>query len=308
MSRWHLRRRARAALAGLRDDAAAWFPDATPAPGWPAGHFYSPIPDLEDIRRREGDLFGPAPAQLPAIDLRDEAQLALLDELVVFQDEQPWGEDARAGLRYRFDNPNFQHGEALALYGMLRRLQPRRIVEVGSGWSSCAMLDVNHRFLSGQTACVFVEPYPKLLRELTSGEDLDIRAAPVQDVGLELFTSLQDSDVLFIDSSHVAKAGSDVNHLVHEVLPRLHPGVVVHVHDILYPFEYPSDWVLQGRAWNEAYVLRAFLAFNSAYRIELFLSHLATHHHEALAAALPLALKSPGSSLWLRRTAAHSTR
>jgi predicted O-methyltransferase YrrM len=291
-------RAVRAALAGPGDRAPA-----APPPGWPAGHFYSPIPDLDDVRHRAGALFGTAPAQLPGIDLRDDAQLAVLQEVGALAGEQPWGDAARAGLRYRFDNPNFQHGEALALHGMLRRLAPRRIVEVGSGWSSCAILDVNDRFLAGRAACVFVEPYPELLRELTPGDDLDVRAVPVQETGLELFTSLQDGDVLFIDSSHVAKVGSDVNHLVHEVLPRLQPGVVVHVHDILYPFEYPQEWVLQGRAWNEAYVLRAFLEHNRAYRIELFLSHLATRHGEALAAALPLAMRSPGSSLWLRRVA-----
>ena len=190
---------------------------------------------------------------------------------------------------------------------MLRHLAPKRIVEVGSGWSSCAMLDVNDRFLRGGATCTFVEPYPELLRDLTPGDHLDIRAMPVQDVELELFTDLGDGDVLFIDSSHVAKVGSDVNHLVHEVLPRLRPGVVVHVHDILFPFEYPREWVLQGRAWNEAYVLRAFLEFNAGYTVELFLSHLAARHRDALAAALPLAMRSPGSSLWLRRTTAAGT-
>jgi hypothetical protein len=82
---------------------------------------------------------------------------------------------------------------------------------------------------------------------------------------------------------------------------RLRPGVVVHVHDILYPFEYPREWVMEGRAWNEAYLLHAFMSFNTAYRIELFLSYLATYHREALAGALPLALRSLGSSLWLAR-------
>jgi hypothetical protein len=273
-----------------------------PAAWWPAGHFYSPLPDLEEVRRRQSVLFGPPPARLPGIDLREQAQLSLLSELAAFADEQPWGDEARRGLLYRFDNPNFRHGEALALYGMLRRLRPRRIVEIGSGWSSCAMLDVNSRYLSGHTECVFVEPHPQLLSELTAGKRLDIRATPVQDVELSLFTDLRDGDVLFIDSSHVAKVGSDVNHLVHEVLPRLQPGVVVHVHDVPYPFEYPIEWVMEGRVWNEAYLLRAFLSFNTAYQIELFLSYLAIHHREALAVALPLALRSPGSSLWLKRT------
>jgi hypothetical protein len=271
--------------------------------GWPPGHFYSPIPDLDDIRRREAEIFPAADTPLPGIDTREDEQLALLRELSAACAEQPWGTERRPGLRYRFDNPNFQQGEALVLLGLLRLQRPRRVIEVGSGWSSCALLDANERFLDGSVRCTFVEPHPELLHELTSGEDLDVRAAPVQQTPLELFDELVAGDMLVIDSAHVTKVGSDVNHLLFTVLPRLAPGVLVHVHDIHHGFEYPRDWVLQGRAWNEVYVVRAFLMYSHAWEIVFFNALIATRHRAAFEASLPPVAQSPGSSLWLRRAA-----
>jgi Methyltransferase domain len=276
--------------------------------GWPPGHFYSPIPDLEDIRRREATIFRGADAPLAGIDLREDAQLAILGELGVASADHPWQREARAGVRYWFDNPNFQEGEALVLLGLMRIARPRRVIEVGSGWSSCAVLDVNDRFLDGTVRCTFIEPYPELLRELAGEAQLDIRAAPVQDVPVPLFEELRTGDMLIIDSTHVAKVGSDVNHLVFEVLPRLAPGVLVHVHDIYHGFQYPRAWVYEGRAWNEAYVLRAFLMFNTAWEIVFHNSFIAARHSDAFAASLPAAAASPGSSLWLRRTDAGDLR
>jgi hypothetical protein len=269
--------------------------------GWPPGHFYSPIPDLDDIRRRDATIFRGADAPLAGIDLREQAQLAMLSELGVSSAEHPWDRDARAGVRYGFDNPNFQEGEALVLLGLMRLARPRRVIEVGCGWSSCALLDVNARFLGGAARCTFIEPYPELLQELVGDEQLDVRPASVQDVALSLFDELGDGDMLIVDSTHVAKVGSDVNHLLFEVLPRLAPGVLVHVHDVYYGFEYPRTWVYQGRAWNEAYVLRALLMFSTAWEIVFFNSFMAARHPEAFAAGLPAAAASPGSSLWLRR-------
>src|SRR5690242_4623420 len=198
--------------------------------GWPPGHFYSPIPDPDEIRRREATIFRGADAPLAGIDLREEAQLALLRDLGASAAEHPWEREARAGVRYRFDNPNFQEGEALVLLGLMRLARPRRVIEVGCGWSSCALLDVNERFLGGTVRCTFIEPHPELLHELAGDQQLDVRRALVQDVSPPLFDELGAGDMLIIDSTHVAKVGSDVNHLVFEVLPRLAPGVLVHVH------------------------------------------------------------------------------
>ena len=109
------------------------------------------------------------------------------------------------------------------------------------------------------------------------------------------------NDILFIDSTHVSKLGSDVNRIFFEILPTLQPGVLIHFHDIFWPFEYPSDWVKKGFAWNEAYILRAFLEFNDSFEIIFFASFLHTHHHAWFQENMPLWLKNSGGNIWLRR-------
>ena len=271
--------------------------------GWPPGHFYSPIPSLAEVRRREAEIFR-VPREIPGVDLNEGAQLELFAALAAFYGEQPFPEHRRDGTRYFFENPMYSYGEALVLYAMIRHLRPRRIVEIGSGHSSCAMLDTIERFLDGAVACTFIEPYPDLLRSLVGDEEfarLHVIATPVQDVDPEVFARLEAGDILFVDSTHVAKVGSDVNHIVFHVLPALQRGVYVHFHDVYYPFEYPRDWVYQGRAWNEAYVMRAFLQYNREFPVAFFNSFFGRFHHERLSERMPLCLRSPGSSLWLRR-------
>ena len=130
---------------------------------------------------------------------------------------------------------------------------------------------------------------------------MDIIVSPVQDVPVSVFESLEANDILFIDSSHVSKVASDVNWLVFTVLPVLERGVYVHIHDIFYPFEYRPDWVHQGRAWTEAYLIRAFLEFNDAFEMVLFSSYLRSFHRETVTSVMPLWDGNIGGSLWLRR-------
>jgi predicted O-methyltransferase YrrM len=276
---------------------------------YPPGHFYSPVPHINEIKGaaqpRAQDVAG-----IEGIDIREQSQLAMLETLSATRaSELP--SKAAPGFRYYFDNPFFSFGDGIVLSAMLRHLRPKRVVEVGSGFSSAAMLDVNERYLSGQTAFTFIDPNPERLLSLLTPADhtrATVVASKVQDVPLSTFTALEAGDILFIDSSHVAKAGSDVMHLFFHVLPRLQPGVVIHVHDILWPFEYPASWLLGGRIWNEAYLLRAFLQFNSAFEILFFNSYMENRHHSRLASKLPEMIKKPSfedtvgnSSLWLRR-------
>ena len=123
----------------------------------------------------------------------------------------------------------------------------------------------------------------------------------VQDLPLEIFGQLACGDVLFIDSSHVAKTGSDVNDLFFRILPQLASGVWIHLHDVHYPFEYPEQWVYEGRSWNESYLLRAFLQYNTRFRVELFNSYLSVHHPERWEVAMPPAARTAGGSIWLRK-------
>jgi hypothetical protein len=189
---------------------------------------------------------------------------------------------------------------------MLRHLAPKRLIEVGSGFSSCVTLDVNELFFDHRIACTFIEPYPALLKSLLVPGDLDrctLIEDRLQDVPVEVFASLGAGDVLFIDSTHVSKVGSDVNRIFFEILPALRPGVYVHFHDIFDPFEDPQDWVYSGRAWTEQYLLRAFLQYNRAFDIVAFNTFLAHFHGDYLRAHMPLCLNNIGGSIWLRRTA-----
>jgi len=274
-------------------------------PAVPPGHYYSPIPARADLEARAATIWpDPPPRELPGIHLNEAGQLALLDAVARFYAEQPFADEPGDGVRYGFANAYFSYGDALYLYGLVRHLQPKRVIEVGSGYSSAVTLDTVQRFLDGAAACTFIEPEPDWLFSLLSPTDraaVEIITQPVQDVPLARFADLTQNDILFIDGSHVAKTGSDVNHLLFGVLPRLRPGVYIHFHDIFYPFEYPLEWLEAGFIWNEAYVLRAFLMDNQTFEIALFGDYLARFHHDRLAARMPLALKNTGGSLWLRR-------
>ena len=275
----------------------------------PPGHFYSPSPDRAEVRRRRDKLFDRARTELPGIDLNLTRQEELLLAVRATYDELPFGDAPGAppdGCRYGYANDQYSYADAICLHGLLRHIAPKRVIEVGSGHSSALMLDVRERFLDGALSLTFVEPYPERLRGLLRAGDHDhvrILEQPVQDVPLALFEELEEGDILFIDSTHVSKTGSDVNHLYLEILPLLRRGVWVHVHDVHYPFEYPEEWVEQGYAWNEAYLLRAFLAFNSAFRIQLFPTFAELFHEEWFRAEMPLCLRNPGGSLWMRREA-----
>jgi predicted O-methyltransferase YrrM len=269
---------------------------------WGAGHFHSPVPDADYVLAHWDRLVDRSAHPLPGIDLGEERQLQLVRELGAYMPDLPWRDTPVAGLRYITDNEFFPGGDALLLYAMLRHLRPRRVIEVGSGFSSAAMLDTDERFLASATTFDFIEPYPARLEQFVTADARHrIHRGMVQDVPLELFDGLGARDVLFIDSSHVVKFGSDVLHLLDAVLPRLRAGVVVHFHDIFWPFDYPKQWYTHGRSWNEAYAVRHFLAFNSQFRILLFADWLRATQTALLAAHLPLLPHYPAGSLWLER-------
>jgi predicted O-methyltransferase YrrM len=281
---------------------------ASGQPLWVApGHFYSPIPSLGDLRHHEKAIWGPLPSAPAGIDMCDERQYALLGSFAAQQDAQTLytsPQPPTRRLRYSPVNDYFPVADAIGLALMLAHEPPRRIIEVGSGYSSAVMLDVNEHLLDQPIAFTFIDPYPDRLRSLLRPEDqAEILPEQVQRIPLERFEALAAGDLLFIDSSHVAKTGGDVNFLFFEVLPRLKPGVRVHVHDIVYPFEYSREWSLQGRAWNESYLLRAFLQYNTTYRIELFPSYLTFLHQDWLDQRVSYWRDHIGCSIWLRRTA-----
>jgi predicted O-methyltransferase YrrM len=269
---------------------------------FPPGHYYSAIPSLED---REAFLAQHSlKPEMRGLNLNAELQLDLLRQFRDYYQESPFQDTKSEDLRYYYINPSYSYTDALTLYSMLRKFKPRRIIEIGSGYSSCVMLDTAERFLDDTVNFTFIEPYPELLHSLIKEQDKKHTILPVklQDVDRDIFKSLGKNDILFVDSTHVSKLGSDVNRIMFEILPILQQGVLIHFHDIFWPFEYPSDWIKKGFAWNEAYILRAFLEFNDSFEILFFASFLHNHHHDWFEENMPLWLKNSGGNIWLRKT------
>jgi prefoldin subunit 5 len=271
---------------------------------WGPGHFYSPVPNRAEVAQRANELFpAVSPSTLPGIDLNDAGQLALLEAFKPYRDELPFRpEGAPEGLRGVFFNTMYCGTEGALLYFMMRHLKPKRIVEIGSGYSTCFALDTNERFFNNSIKMTLIEPYTERLRSLIRPDDfkqIELLEKTLQEVPAETFSRLQPNDIVFIDSTHVSKIGSDVNRLFFELLPSLPAGVFIHIHDIFYPFEYPRDWLEKGYFWNEAYLLRAFLQYNPRFRIEFFHDFMLKHHREKLLADFPVL--SWGQSIWLQK-------
>jgi len=256
-------------------------------------HFYEPIPDTRSLP----ETLWSQPSELVGIEMNDSMQLDLLrnhfpkfrDEYEHFPAEPPPGQ-----------RRPFRGTDALVAYCMVRHFQPKLIIEVGSGFSSLVLGAATAK--NRRVALICVEPFPPdFLRKGFPGLQTLIEKN-VQEIDLEFFSQLQSGDILFIDSSHTVKIGGDVNYLFLEVLPRLNPGVIVHVHDIFLPFEFRRDWVLdEFRFWTEQYLLQAFLTFNSEFEVLLANYYLNRYHEEHLQAAFPDLPRWMGGSFWMRR-------
>jgi predicted O-methyltransferase YrrM len=279
--------------------------EATTKALWvPPGHFYSPIPDLLELETSFDEIFEIPPA-IRSIDLNESRQLELLKAFISLYADQPFSATKVPNRRYFFENPNYTYADGIILYCMIRFLRPQRIVEIGSGYSSCAILDVNELFFNNSISCTFIEPYPQLLRSVIGNSDrrsIRLIGQKVQDVDLNVFRELKASDILFIDSSHISKTGSDVNYIFFKILPLLARGVYIHIHDIFYPFEYPKPWVEEGRAWNETYLLRAFLQYNQTFQIRFFSNFLIQKYPKLFEGGMPLCMKNIGGQLWIEKT------
>jgi hypothetical protein len=246
------------------------------------------------------------PRTLSDIDLREGEQFKFVEIARGFYADLPFQDQKVEGLRYQYANQAFTYSDGIMLNTMVRHVQPKRVIEVGSGHSSCMLLDTNEIWFNNSINCSFIEPYPDLLESLIKPEDSDritVYPSRVQDVPLSVFATLRRNDILFIDSTHVSRVGSDVNHILFNILPALATGVIIHFHDIIYPFEYFKDWLEEGRAWNEAYLLRAFLQNNKDYEIVMFNSFMNRFHSEYFEEHLPLCRRGPGGSIWLRKIA-----
>jgi hypothetical protein len=231
-------------------------------------HFYWPIPDLELLSHKDWT----TRSLSDGVALQLDEQLRMLEgSLLPFCQEcdfpeQPSGCDHE----FHFNNGFFERVDAEIAYAMVRYLRPRRIVEIGSGQTTrllAAALDRNAAE-GWRGELVAIEPYPDaLLRRGFPGLS-HLATQKVQQVPMEVFTRLEDRDILFIDSSHVVAVDSDVIHEYLRILPKLKQGVVIHSHDIFMPADYPQKFVMTNLCfWSEQYLLEAFLSYNRAFEV-----------------------------------------
>jgi SAM-dependent methyltransferase len=259
----------------------------------PVDH-YQPIPDTRALDPNFWDY----DKEAPGVDFNVEMQLELLtqrfprfqDEYNDFASEPP---PDRQGIYLM--NESFSGTDALAYYCMVRNFSPARIIEVGSGPFTLLAVEAAKR--NEQRPTLWVDP--------TNSDSIfhipGLRVEPIEQFGVELCMQLEENDILFIDSSHVSRLGGDVNFLFLEILPRLKPGVLVQVHGVFLPMEYPKQWLEQRRFWNEQYLLQAFLAFNDAWEVLLANNFLGNKFIDEMKETFPNSPWWGGASFWMRR-------
>lgn len=270
----------------------------------PSGHFYSAIPSNEDREKylNSPDIFVPEP-NISDVNLNVDYQVRFIEEMYERYDDFCNILDNQNG-RYIKNNGSFEYMDAFVLFSMLRLLGPEKIIEIGSGYSSALMMDVNELFLDNRTDMTFIEPFPDVLYDrMRSFDRKKYKVFPqkIQDVESSIVSSLKENDVLFIDSTHVSKLCSDVNKIYFEILPLVPQGVYIHIHDIFWPFDYPKEWIQEKRAWNEIYVLHALLMNNSSYEVVMFNDLIQMLHREWLKDKMPLLTMTRGGSFWLKK-------
>ena len=267
-------------------------------------HFFFPIPDTNALDKGLWE----KESMLVGIDMNMNEQLKLLTQIFPKYQEEYAFRTAKTSTPYEYylDNGSFGAVDAEVLHSMIRYFKPKRIIEIGSGFStyvSARACLLNKEKEEVNTELVAVEPFPNdVLKGGFPGLSALIQK-PLEQVDLDLFCSLEANDFLFIDSTHVLKIGGDVKYLYLEVLPRLTKGVIVHSHDIFFPFEYPKSWVLENHwFWTEQYLLQAFLAFNTAFEVLWAGQYMNRKYPKQVSKTFPSYRKDafPGS-LWIKR-------
>ncbi len=264
-------------------------------------HYYEPIPDNRKIKERLWEV----ESDLPGLKLNPQISIELLSDFSMYKKEYDDPKNKQT-LRYRSDNLNYGPVDIEVYYCMIRHMKPGKIIEIGSGESTFIAsfaLEKNKIEDAITSNLTSIEPYPSPeLKKSFPGHDFIKKE--VQDVDLSLFESLKKNDILFIDSSHSLKIGGDVQYEYLEILPRLNSGVLIHIHDIFMPSEYPKSWVLDTkRFFTEQYILQAFLTFNNEFEIIFPGSYMHIHYPKLLEKAFDSykhELEWP-SNFWMRK-------
>ncbi|HET8580408.1 MAG TPA: class I SAM-dependent methyltransferase [Nitrospiraceae bacterium] len=273
--------------------------------------YYSPIPDTYELSRRNG--FWDGESELVGINMNIASQLHLLEKVFPLYLAECNFPKHGADLLHEYYASNTTFGvlSAIVLHCMIRHFAPKRIIEIGSGSSTfvsarASLLNQEH---GHTTELVVIDPYARdVFRKGFHGLSSLVRER-VEDVNLDLFSQLGERDILFVDSSHVVRIGGDINFLYLEVFPRLRKGVIIHIHDIFFPFNQPREWVIDRRRfWTEQYLLQAFLVFNRGFEVLWCESYMRHKAHGNLEPVFGEALQcdtdrghSRGYSFWMRK-------
>lgn len=244
--------------------------------------------------------------QLPGIDLNDKMQLSLLESFNYNEELLAFPLKKQSELEYAYDNGSFKSGDAEYLYSTVRHFKPARVIEIGSGNSTLLVASAIKKNIAEDKhySCehICIEPYEQPWLEKT---DAKIIRKKVEDMELGFFTTLQENDILFIDSSHMIRPQGDVLFEYLTLLPLLNKGVIVHIHDIFTPNDYLHEWLFSERLfWNEQYLLEAFMSFNAAFEVIGALNYLSHHHTTAFSSKCPIFAKEKGrepGSFWIRK-------
>lgn len=260
-------------------------------------HFYWPVKDSRALKAYDFDTEFP----LDGVDMKTESMKALISELSAYNEEYK---------SIHTESGYTSNGDGAILYSMVRKFRPKRIIEVGSGNSTVVMsaaIEKNYSEDSVDRSIVSVEPYPKpvLLDLVSKSRNVSLIQKQVEHLDVSLFQKLGAGDLLFIDSSHVVDIANDVHFLYLHVLPQIPEGVLVHIHDIRFPYEYPREWVLTAKKyWAEQYLLHMFLAFNDSFEIVLASNYMCQKYRGIMSDAFYGLEKHddgwPGS-FWIRR-------
>jgi predicted O-methyltransferase YrrM len=236
-------------------------------------HYYTPFADLDQLAQSKK--IWAKPSEMPGMAISLAAQAKEFAHFCApFAAEVVDNQNYKFGVQEHF-GPGFGYIEAKVLHTMIRSLKPAKVIEIGSGvstWCSLQALQKNQFENQKSFELICVEPYPSA--KLQSLAQIKLERRFVQTCPHSLFEQLQAGDILFIDSSHTVKPGADVNFLFLEVIPRLRPGVIIHVHDIYFPYDYQRDVLQTFFQASETALLRALLIGNEHLKILFSLSHL----------------------------------
>ena len=251
-------------------------------------HFYFPVPKLKSFQGKNWAANRPC----PGIDFRFPEQLARLQtDILPYASEWTFPEVANGDAhKFHFNNGFFERIDAEIAYSFVRHRKPKRIVEIGSGNTTLVMATALRKNQTEGYNCELtsIEPFPApYLKDGLNGLTRLIEK-PVQQVPIDVFKTLEAGDILFIDSSHVVAMDSDVLYEFLQIVPQVAPGVLIHVHDIFTPLDYPKKWVMTNLCfWSEQYLLESFLAFNNSFKIRWASAAMQQFHPDVLRGAFP---------------------